>query len=281
MDIRFGYLLPFAAIPLWLAAGIAHAECASPAFVTSDPNGGWSNGGYYLHNNMWNNEEVLGPETLTACSYHDWYVVSNQSDVGTNSVKTYPNVHKDYDKTPISSFQYLTSTFAATAPQVGIYDVAFDIWLNGVATSSSNEVMIWTENHNQVPAGTKTDTVTLGGHKFNVWKIAGNSYIAFVPTSVMSSGSIDLLGIFNWLIGKGWIPTTSTLGQICFGVEIVNTNGAEAKFTFSDFSINTTPPNGIMEKSPFKSSQKSRSAYYTLTGKRLHRPPRPQSIKLN
>jgi hypothetical protein len=25
----------------------------NPAFVTSDPNGGWSTGGYYVHNNMW------------------------------------------------------------------------------------------------------------------------------------------------------------------------------------------------------------------------------------
>jgi len=34
--------------------------------------------------------------------------------------------------------------------------------------------MIWTENYNQVSAGTKVDTVTLSGHAFNVWKTNGN-----------------------------------------------------------------------------------------------------------
>lgn len=276
--MRFAYLLLYAAFPLRLALGMAHAECASPAFVTSDANGGWSNGGYYVHNNMWNSQVTLGPETLTACSYRDWYVVSNQTNEA-GAVKTYPNVHKDYDKTPISSLHYLTSSFAATTPHVGIYDVAYDIWLNGVATSGSDEIMIWTDNYKQVPAGTKADTVTLSGHAFNVWKTKDDSYIAFVPTSVLTSGTIDLLALFNWLIGKGWLPSNSTLGQICYGVEIVSTDGAEAKFTFSDFSI-STQPNGIIRKSPAKAAKTFTAPnYYTLTGKRLHRSRSPQFLK--
>ncbi|MBW8889626.1 MAG: hypothetical protein JF616_17865 [Fibrobacteres bacterium] len=279
MKIHYGYLLLFSAIALCLATGLAYADCASPAFTTSDPNGGWSTGGYYVHNNMWNSDVTLGPETLTACSYHDWYVVSNQTNEA-GAVKTYPNVHKDYDKTPISSFKYLTTAFAATSPHVGIYDVAYDIWLNGVATAGSNEIMIWTENYKQVPAGTKADTITLSGHAFNVWKTKDNSYIAFVPVTVMASGTIDLLALFNWTVGKGWIPSSSTLGQICFGVEIVSTNGADAKFTFSDFSINTTPSNGIVTQSPTKATKTTMAfGYYTLTGKRIHGPRRPDSIK--
>src|SRR5262245_53172254 len=43
-------------------AGGASA-CTNPVFVTSDPNGGWSDGGYYVHNNMWNRSAGLGPET--------------------------------------------------------------------------------------------------------------------------------------------------------------------------------------------------------------------------
>jgi hypothetical protein len=30
------------------------AAAADPVFVTSHPNGGWANGGYDVHNNMWN-----------------------------------------------------------------------------------------------------------------------------------------------------------------------------------------------------------------------------------
>jgi hypothetical protein len=213
-------------------------ECTNPAFVTSDPNGGWSDGGYYVHNNMWTKAYALGPETLSACSYNNWYVVSNQTnDAG--AVKTYPNVHKDYSNVPISSFKTITSTFAATSPHVGIYDVAYDIWTNGVATSGSTEFMIWTENYNQVPAGSQVATVAFGGRTYNAWKTPNNGYIAFVPTVVFTSGALDLLEIFQWTMTQGWFPSTSTLGQIDFGVEVVSTNGANATFKVTDFSIAT------------------------------------------
>jgi len=205
-------------------------------FKTSDRNGGWSTGGYYVHNNMWNSAEALGPETLYACSYHNWYVVSKQTNHA-GAVKTYPNVHKDYNNVRISSFDRIRSTFAATSPHVGIYNVAYDIWANGVATSGSTEIMIWTENFKQVPAGNKVARVGLGGRTYNVWKTSDNHYIALVPTAVMKSGSIDLLAIFKWLMSKGWLPANSTLGQIDFGVEIVSTDGRNATFTFTDFSI--------------------------------------------
>jgi hypothetical protein len=38
---------------------------------------------------------------------------------------------------------------------------------------------------------------------------------------------------------KGWLPSNSTLGQLDFGVEIVSTNGTNATFKFTDFSITT------------------------------------------
>jgi hypothetical protein len=268
--MRTGNLILISLAALGPFGGTARAECSTPAFTTSDPNGGWSNGGYYVHNNMWNRDATLGPETLSACSYKDWYVVSNQVDEA-GAVKTYPNVHKDYANVPIASFPYLTSAFAATSPHLGIYNVAYDIWLNGVAAAGSKEVMIWTENYKQVPAGSKADTVTLGGHPFTVWKTNGNAYFAFVPASPITSGILDLSGLFAWLIGKGWIPSTSTLGQICFGVEIVSTNGTDAKFTFSDFSISTAPPNALKRKTVSGiAAMRTAQPYapYSLTGRR-------------
>jgi Glycosyl hydrolase family 12 len=113
---------------------------------------------------------------------------------------------------------------------------------NGVATSGSTEIMIWTENFKQVPAGNRVARVGLGGRTYNVWKTSDNHYIALVPTVVMKSGSIDLLAIFKWLMSKGWLPATSTLGQIDSGVEIVSTDGRNATFTFTDFSIQTIEP---------------------------------------
>ena len=209
-------------------------------FQTSDPNGGWSNGGYYVHNNMWNSANYACAETLYAYSYKNWYVVANMNnDTGDGAVKTYPNVHKDYNNVLISSFNSVTSSFAETSPHVGIYNVAYDIWTNGVATPGCTEFMIWTENFHQVPAGSNVESVTMGGRTYNVWKTSDNHYIAFIPTVVFTSGSIDLLEILNWAISKGWLPANSTLGQICFGIEIVSTDSQDAVFKVTDFSITT------------------------------------------
>ena len=222
-----------------LGGGTVGTTCTSPVFVTSNTNGGWSNGGYYVHNNMWNNSYGFGPETLSACSYHSWYVTSSQVNHA-GAVLTYPNVHKDYSNVRLSSFKSITSAFAASSPHVGIYDVAYDIWLNGVASSSSTEVMIWTDNYQQVPAGNKVASVTVAGQSYNVWKTSDNKYIAFVPTSVMTSGEVNLLSMFDWLMSKGWLSSTSTLGQICYGVEIVSTGGKPATFNFTNFSITSS-----------------------------------------
>ena len=216
------------------------SECTSPVFVTSNPTGGWSNGGYYVHNNMWNSASYPCAETLYACSYHNWYVVANMNNNnGDGAVKTYPNVHKDYSNIAISSFNAITSTFAETSPHVGIYDVAYDIWTNGVATAGCTEFMIWNENYKQTPAGSPAATVTLGGRTYNVYKTSNNGYIAFIPTVVFTSGTVDILEIFNWTISKGWLPANSTLGQLDFGVEFVSTNGTNAVFKCTDFSITT------------------------------------------
>lgn len=212
--------------------------CVHPVFQTSEPNGGWNDGGYYVHNNMWNTKDALGPQTTYACSFHDWYVVSNQTNHA-GAVKTYPNVHKDYPNPLLSSFKAITSTFAETSPHVGIYDVAYDIWTNGVATPGCTEFMIWNENFHQVPSGDPVARVTFGGRTYDVYTASNDHYIAFVPTAVFTSGTVDILEMLTWAAARGWLPPRATLGAIDLGVEIVSTDGAPATFRFTDFSITT------------------------------------------
>jgi len=207
--------------------------------VTSDARGGWSNGGYYVSNDMWNISGYAVTQTLYACAYNNWYVVADMNNNrGDGAVKTYPNVHEDFHERSISSFHTISSSFAETSPHAGIYEDAYDIWINGVASSGSTEVMIWTENCNQVPAGSAEGTVTFGGRAYKAWK--KGSYIAFVADANFTSGTLNLLEAFNWIIAKGWMPASSTLGQVDYGAEIVSTNGAPATFTFTNFSVNTS-----------------------------------------
>ena len=111
---------------------------------------------------------------------------------------------------PIASYATITSTFAETSPHVGIYNVAFDIWANGIAVPGCNEIMLWTENFNQVPGGSYVQDVPLGGRTYAAYKTASSGYIAFIPDAIFTSGTVDLLEIMNWMISQGWLAPGST-----------------------------------------------------------------------
>jgi hypothetical protein len=215
------------------------ASCTNPSFSTSAQYGIWNLSPYFVYNNMWGISGYNVTQTLSACSYSNWYVTADMNnDSGDGHVKTYPNSQRDFNEPKISSLNSVTSTFAETSPGTGIYEDAYDIWLNGVATSGSTEVMIWTQNNGQTPSGTVEGTVTVNGQSYTVWKTG--TYIAFVANANFTSGTMNLLAFFQWIIGKGWIPADSTLGQVCYGAELVSTNGVPATFTFSNYSVNAS-----------------------------------------
>jgi hypothetical protein len=213
--------------------------CTNPYFTTSNTNGGITDHGYYVHNNLWNAAKYPGTKgTTQVCSYRSWNHVGTASNTsGNGEVKTYPNVHKDYNGRTISSFSRLTSTYAATSPGVGIYNVGYDLWLNGVP---NDEVMIWTDNHKQYPAGSRfASGVSLSGRTWDVYATSGNGYIAFVPSNGAryTSGTLDIKAMLNYLVSKGRVSSSATVDQICYGVEIVDTGGSPATWRFTDFSI--------------------------------------------
>jgi hypothetical protein len=212
---------------------------AKPVFVTSDPNGGWAIGGYYVHNNMWNRAKYSPcTSTLYADSWNNWYVITKMDNkTGDGAVKTYPNVHKDYRNAKISSFDLMTGSFAETSPHIGIYDVAYDIWINGIASPGCTEIMIWNENFHQVPAGKHVQDAVFDGRTYRVYKTSANGYIAFVATTNFASGTVNLLDIMKWTMAQGWISRNSTLNQICLGIEVVSTDDTNAKFGMTGFSI--------------------------------------------
>jgi len=220
------------------------AACSDPSFRTSDPNGMWSRGKYVVHNNMWNASGYNVSETLAACSHRNWYVTAKaDNSAGDGAVKTYPNVHQDFHdwgtgaEPRLSSFSKIRSSWSARTPRVGIYNAAYDIWLNGVP--GNREIMIWTDNYRQVPAGTKFAKVSLSGRTWRVYATGDNNYIAFVPTRRLTHGTLNLKVMLNWLVTKGRVQSNATLGQICFGFEIVSTGGRAARFKVNDFAIST------------------------------------------
>jgi hypothetical protein len=217
----------------------ASSTCSHPSFVTSDQQGGQTFGNYYVTNDMWNVGNYSVSQTLSACSYHSWYVTATMNNnAGDGAVKTYPNVHQDFNEPTITSFNTISATFAQSGTPGGIYEYAFDVWINGVADNNSTEVMVWTQNHGQAPSGSTMGRMTAGGHSFQVWK--AGTYIAFVADQDFSSGTVDLLSIFKYVISKGWLTNSATIGQIDYGVELVSTNNTPETFSINNFSLNAS-----------------------------------------
>jgi hypothetical protein len=189
---------------------------------------------YFVHNNNWN-DNAGGNSVITACNYNNWYVVSNTPKHSDNSVQTYPNVHRDYQNRALSTIE--SARFAATGPRCAgcIWNIAFDIWIGNEFT---HELMIWTDNWNQRPAGNMVGMTTIGGQQYEVWRYGGGdggilTYVSVVP---QTSGTMPLAAFFADVRARGWTPTTTW--QVDYGVEIVDTNGRPERFTFTDFFIN-------------------------------------------
>jgi hypothetical protein len=208
-------------------------SCTNPSFVTTSTNNigdGRSYGPYFIHNNMWNNSN--GTYTLSVCNYDNWFEDVTQPLPGDRGVQAYPNVHKDYDDVPLSKIQ--SARFAATTPESCsgcIYNVAFDAW---IGDGLNNELMIWTENKGQAPAGNKVATVTFGGFTYDVWHESG--YTAYVSQVTQKSGTMPLASFFDDMVKHGWVPKATTW-QVDYGVEIVSTANVKQRFAFTDFAI--------------------------------------------
>jgi Glycosyl hydrolase family 12 len=215
------------------------ATCTDPSFTTSSDFGSETLGAYTVSNNMWNAGGGGISQTLSACSSSDWYVDANVAD-DDGGVKTYPNSAYNFAAPPeISSLSTVTSTFGSTLPASGEFDDAYDIWLNGTAGTGGDEVMIWTANQGQTPAGSQVATVTFDGQAYAVWQEAGGP-ITFVSDTNVTGGDLNLLQFVQWLISQGYEPAGSTLNQVAYGAQIVSTNATPETFGFSNFSVSSS-----------------------------------------
>ena len=190
-------------------------------------------GEYMIHNNNWN-DDAGGNTVITACDYDNWYLISDTPNHSDMSVQTYPNVHRDYNNVPVTTIK--SARFAATGPRCTgcVYNNAFDIRMG---SGFSHELMIWTDNWGQRPIGNIVDTVTIGGHQYQVWRSGSGDggVFTYLSTTPQLSGDMPLSEFFKDVQNRGWKATTTW--QVDYGVEIVDTNGNPERFDFTDFAI--------------------------------------------
>jgi hypothetical protein len=234
------------------AALPADRSCTRPTVVpmnSGNAQSGVTRSKYYVTNDTWNSAPYSLSQAIYVCNYNSWYTIAAMNnDTGDGAVKTSPNVQQTWYPTPtkLSRWKSITSQFSyvppGTGPDYGIWEFEYDIWLNGLADDKSTEIMIWTYNNGQRPAGSPVDAFYDAGHAYVVYySPLPREYIAFVDLSQKLSGSINLLDFFNYAISKGWMLRSSTLYQICNGVELVSTNGKPEKFAINNFAIDMKP----------------------------------------
>lgn len=226
--------------------------CTKPTVIPMDPKNaqrGITEGNYYVTNDSWNASHYSGiAQALYVCDYNNWYTIATMSHSSDGAVKTSPNVQETWYPTPtkLSGWKAITSHYSDVPPgagtSYGVWEFEYDVWLNGLASSDSTEIMIWTYDNGQAPNGSLSGSFTDAGHTYDVYHSAPPyQYIAFVDKNGKLSGNINLLDFFNYAISKGWMPSTSTLYQICHGVELVSTNSKPEKFGINNFSISMRP----------------------------------------
>jgi Glycosyl hydrolase family 12 len=232
---------------LLLLCGPGMASCSSgaqgappvpmprhPQWQSGAPLGSWQNAGFDVFNNEWNRAQA-GPQRIWANSFHSWGVESRQP--ASSSVKTYPCVQLNYRKPPaLASFTRLTSTFAESMPVASASyeaEAAYDIWLN----SYKVEVMIWVANHGRTPAGSILTHLRIGDREFTVWHDGPNMFSFVLGGQPETSGPINILRFFGWLVSHRFLSRSDTMTQVNFGWEIASTGGATLDFSMQRYSL--------------------------------------------
>jgi hypothetical protein len=209
-------------------------------FTSSAIDGQHSFGDFVVRNNVWN--PIKGfTQTIQANSGADWQVTANGPKNNT-AVVSYPDSQQTFTlpndtDDPLTAIKSISSTFSEVMPQTGTdSEAAYDIWLNDYNT----EVMIWNEVHGQVPAGTNTGNVTIGGVSYSLWVDSGGGPVSLVMNTQESAGTVDLLGVLNYLQGQKLIPANSGLSDVEYGFEICNTGGVSQTFALKNYSITSS-----------------------------------------
>ena len=135
----------------------------------------------------------------------------------------------------------MTADFDVTIHGDGIYNMAFSFWVVSALPATkdriTHEVMIWTLNNRMIPAGTRTDTMVLGGVTYDLWvlnahkDVSGKNsntwdYVAFVARDPILRGPLNLSSFFDYLLDKGLITRDHYVTSVEFGNEIVLGSGS-------------------------------------------------------
>lgn len=223
----------------------------------------------YVANNCWADPSCN--QTLSANSGTDWQVTANEP-AGNGSVRTGPEIQQqtndwclaenmwqsqgsctDLGNVPTSALSSLPSSYAESMPHNSqtIAEAAYDIW-----TNYPNDIMVWNDTVNRCNSGAFGGTtlgtgVTIAGNIYDVYRYGGDgAEIIFVlegaggagTCAQVSSGSVDLIGILNWV--NAHVTAITDISLIDYTFEVCSTGGSNENFTLSAYTLGSAAGGG-------------------------------------
>lgn len=248
-----------------------NGNCPSSGSYDSDLAGG-ANQSALVTQDEWNITPALKSQVLSANGTGNWQVTANLSS-GNTAVLSYPDSQDTVNSwtaaagskpIPVGNYTSLKSTYSTVMPSdIGKagssddYEAAYDLWLGSTAGASwanDQEIMVWTDNHGQTPAGSdtgKTWTDASTGKVYEIWVDSGsssvstnNDIVTFVAKSNAQSGSVDLLALYKFLQSGGYTAANAGVDQMDYGFELCSTSGVTQTFAVNGYTL-TAAGSGI------------------------------------
>jgi hypothetical protein len=205
-----------------------------------------------------------GQTTSASESGYEETSVDNQPSVDGGAVELAPQVEYDVggrgdgsscvnNTAPLSSFTGITSTYSESFPHNpgDNWDAGYDLWTD----CWTNETMVW----NQWDGGQSywytadgVQDVTIGSVAYHFCDNNGSDCVntgsqldngnelIFMAVNQSSSGSVDLLAIWQWEVANGYASTSDIPTQLEYTAEICETttaSGAQGAETFPENDV--------------------------------------------
>jgi hypothetical protein len=125
----------------------------------------------------------------------------------------------------VSQINTATSSVTYSYPSSGVYDAAYDVWLDSTPKENGvnqQELMIWFNRHGTVqPVGSRTGTVTIGGRPWEVWSgnNGSNDVVSYVAPSPITRWEFSVLDFINDIKTRSNVTNSWYLTSIQAGFE--------------------------------------------------------------
>jgi hypothetical protein len=217
---------------LGLVSGVTMmAAMPAHAATVCEQYGSTTSGNYVIMNNRWGTSATQCIETSGS-----GFTITQNDGVGnfSGAPTAYPAVYLGChygNCSPGSPLPKQISSIGSANSSVsfnyasGVYDAAYDIWLDSTAKTTGvnqTEIMIWFNHTGSIqPIGSPVGSANVNGQNWTVWTGSNgqNDVVSYVAPSAISSLSFDVMNFVRDTISRGKATTSWYLTSVQAGFE--------------------------------------------------------------